>query len=813
MDDASLLWDADVESGSSDDGLVAPKIWALSGGNRNVVAVASQEDLIFLDAETGEVFDKINALKAVNGNLRKGQSVQWLTVVGNGQSAKALFAYVNAKGEIQSGNDLYFAQLEVGNDQFKSIKSLNKGKHILANSVTLQAVGGEKWHVLAVTKSGVLVDTSVDDSNITEEVAASKLHPSWATVVAVEATSEPSVARIMGKTSPESEVTMALFRFDEAAGQGWERLYGSADAPEIELTVGVANSESANVKIDWTAEEGLSSLSSALFVDASHLGFDDLVEEKDTVSSKLSISGRLNSQWENTMKLMSAAGLLEVVGYRNRDHIFGFIKVAALLSPSSHKMWGMTTAGENRGSIRWSLDLPKSAMWHSMVHGTTNSAKAVNGINGNPHSREILVLPIYGSSTGGCRQAALLLLEDLTVVAVPSDAETALLAKKQLQKTPNGLYTHRVDKASSQVQSFQVFEAGESKLEARSIGSTSFTGERIVQVAYPSRHEEIQSMSTILGDNSLLLKYINPHLAVVVTVLNDDGHQSATEISRIVDKAVKPRKPAGAGTSEASPDTVEPLPNMFVNLIDIVSGRTLHRTSHTGVDVAKDVSVVVTENWVIYSFVNLKSRRTQIGVLTLHEGMIDSAGMTFFTHPEQATSFSSFDARESKPVVLAKTYTFPKQVTALGVTSTRQGISSQNILMASSDGGLDSFHKKLFETRRPVGEVKPDEKKEGLIPYHELIPESPILSLTYNRTMEPFTNLASSETLLESQSLIMGFGGPDLFFTRTSPTKGFDLLPETFNKLLVGAATVGIVVALMAVQHMGSKKALQQSWM
>ncbi|KAL3923166.1 MAG: hypothetical protein SGILL_001813, partial [Bacillariaceae sp.] len=234
MDDASLLWDADVESGSSDDGLVAPKIWALSGGNKNVVAVASQEDLIFLDAETGEVFDKINTLKAVNGNLRKGHSVQWLTVVGNGQSAKALFAYVNAKGEIQSGNDLYFAQLEVGNGRFKSIKSLNKGKHILANSVTLQAIGGEKWHALAVTKSGVLVDVSVDDSNIAEEVAASKLHPSWATVVAVEATSEPSAARIMCKSSPESEVTMALFRFDEAAGQGWERLYGSADAPEIE---------------------------------------------------------------------------------------------------------------------------------------------------------------------------------------------------------------------------------------------------------------------------------------------------------------------------------------------------------------------------------------------------------------------------------------------------------------------------------------------------------------------------------------------------------------------------------------------------
>ncbi|KAL3904098.1 MAG: hypothetical protein SGILL_010198 [Bacillariaceae sp.] len=506
----------------------------------------------------------------------------------------------------------------------------------------------------------------------------------------------------------------------------------------------------------------------------------------------------------------------------------------------------MNTAGESRGSIRWSLDLPKTAVWHSMVHGTTNSAKALHGINGDTHSREILVLsakpgsvewmcidgttgavnaqdsvpisspvlqvlPVYGSSTGGCRQAALLLLENLTVAAVPGDAETISLAKTQLSKTPNGLYAHKIDKASSQVQSYQVFEAGDSNLQARSIGSTTFSGERIVQVAYPSRHEEIQSMSTVLGDNSLLLKYINPHLAVVVTVLDDNSEQSATELSRIVDKT-KPRKPIGAGTPETTQDAAEPTPNMFVNLIDTVSGRALHRTSHTGIDKTKDVKVVITENWVIYTFVNSKSRRTEIGVLTLHEGMIDSAGLTMFTQPEQTTSFSSFDARESKPVVLAKTYAFPKKVTALGVTSTRQGISSQNILMASADGALDSFHKKMFETRRPVGEVKPDEKKEGLIPYRELIPESPLLSLTYNQTVEPFTRLASTETSLESQSLVLGFGGPDLFFTRTSPTKGFDLLPETFNKVLVGMATVGIVVALLAVQRMGSRRMLQQSW-
>ena len=52
----------------------------------------------------------------------------------------------------------------------------------------------------------------------------------------------------------------------------------------------------------------------------------------------------------------------------------------------------MNTSGKDRGSVRWSLDLPKSALWHTMVHGTANSPKALHGINGGTHSREILVI-------------------------------------------------------------------------------------------------------------------------------------------------------------------------------------------------------------------------------------------------------------------------------------------------------------------------------------------------------------------------------------------------------------------------------------
>eukprot|EP00957_Ditylum_brightwellii_P111208 8480449-Ditylum_brightwellii.AAC.1 len=46
--------------------------------------------------------------------------------------------------------------------------------------------------------------------------------------------------------------------------------------------------------------------------------------------------------------------------------------------------------------------------------------------------------------------------------------------------------------------------------------------EEIVNVVYPQQGEVIQSHASILGSDSLLLKYLNPNLAVVLTVATDE---------------------------------------------------------------------------------------------------------------------------------------------------------------------------------------------------------------------------------------------------------------------------------------------------
>ncbi len=51
-----------------------------------------------------------------------------------------------------------------------------------------------------------------------------------------------------------------------------------------------------------------------------------------------------------------------------------------------------------------------------------------------------------------------------------------------------------------------------------------------------------------------------------------------------------------------------------VSLVDTVAGRVLHRVSHAD---ATPGHLVISENWVVYSYWNGKAKRTELGVLSL----------------------------------------------------------------------------------------------------------------------------------------------------------------------------------------------------
>jgi len=640
----------------------------------------------------------------------------------------------------------------------------------------------------------------------------------------------------------------------------------------------------------WSAQESLGSVNSAIFLDESHSPqMADMTEEELILS--LTFAFRLQMQIQNLIDFLTGGivdNFLSIIGKGTKDegrsmkkkqYYFGLEKVAVLLSSPLSKVLGMDTG--SKGNLIWSIDLNPTAQWHKIVHGasTTRSSVFGQGMH-HPHSHELLilshtsnavewycidglrghihsksavsisspvvqVLPIHSHGGVGskCRQSAILLHEDNSVSTVPNSPQSLNEISNMLSST-NGIYVHTVNKKTGTLASLQINleeDKGMEKSTTEFIGESVFDPEleTILSTSYPQRNEVIQSPATIRGDDSLLLKYINPHLCVVVTQATqkyvDLLHKSNKDmdVSDLTQRAfydalsssgaagvgninsAQKKKPLGVTQANnidmkddldsSSSTENKAIPTLFVNLVDTVSGRILHRVSHSHLLPGSEsdyvttstphVPVVISENWIIYSYPDIKSRRTELGVLTLHEGMIEKRGITAFHSPEQQTSFSSL--MNAKPIVLSKTFAVPKPVTAIGVTNTRSGIASKNIIFATGvDGGILVLDRRWLDPRRPSGTPKESEKKEGLMQYMPLIPMSPTMIASYFYEVSSASKIVSTAANLESQSLMLGFGGPDIFFTRLAPSRGFDSLPEDFNKILLLALVFGLAFAL-----------------
>jgi hypothetical protein len=635
------------------------------------------------------------------------------------------------------------------------------------------------------------------------------------------------------------------------------------------------------------------------------LATDDVGDEEEKLLSNLLLVNRLRSQLSSLEDFVVRGGALSSLaslalpsddGKAARDAAFGFAKVAVALSERMHRIVALDTA--RGGRTVWTMNLHPRATWHRLVHGGQFMSLSDPRGNGGVHDHEMLalsyvadddpsssfvewkcldgiggrvlsdgtvrvsssvaqVVPLralthHPHEARGCRQVALLVHSDNTVSVIP-DSARAYSAVDEAMSTPaehNGLFVHTLDKKSGVFHALRVTRRAGSELspafnpfELITIGSVIFdpTQERIVNVAYPLRGEVIQSPSIVMGDDSLLLKYLNPHFMVIVTEAtkgflssvapesdNNDssgnafynalagGHYSSTSTGQ-------KRKPLGANKPGVdmppSPNAAMATPTLFITLVDTVSGQILHRVSHAHVlesDVTEGpsvtrVPVVISENWIVYSFFNHRTRRTDIGVLTLHEGMIDKNGITAFSSPEQELSFSSLES--SKPIVLSKTFGLAKAVTALGVTTTRAGISSKQFLFATSNDQVVSLDRRMLDPRRPNGDLKESEKIEGLMKYEPLLPIIPMRTPSHVYEVSSVASILSASANVESQSLVIAYGGPDIFFTRLSPSKGFDLLPDDFNRGLLTVVLVGLIVLLNVMQRMNKKKMVTTLWL
>lgn len=293
-----------------------------------------------------------------------------------------------------------------------------------------------------------------------------------------------------------------------------------------------------------------------------------------------------------------------------------------------------------------------------------------------------------------------------------------------------------------------------------------------------------------MGDRSVMYKYLNPNV-VFLTTTRLDGSNTAS-----------------------------------VYLLDSVSGVILYTAQHTSIDMSSPFVSVLCENWFVYTFYadvgstddaasSGKTKGYQIVVTELYESPIRND-----RGPLRAeANFSAFDPEviKNKPFAITQNYISPVPIITLSTTSTKQSITTIDILaVLSHPAALLSIPKRLLDPRRPV-DREPDnaEREEGLFKYDPVLPVDHRSILSHKRELlwtGGDIKVTSSPTLMESTGLVFLWSDTDLFGTRVQPSAGFDMLGRGFGRVQLVGTVVGLAVGVAVVAPIVRRRQINLRW-
>lgn len=137
--------------------------------------------------------------------------------------------------------------------------------------------------------------------------------------------------------------------------------------------------------------------------------------------------------------------------------------------------------------------------------------------------------------------------------------------------------------------------------------------DKLVAVVGKRREEKVHSQGRVLGDRSVLYKYVNPNLVVAATVSPDPVLKSKNSSLNNHNDYNFCQPPM-----IYYPTRIDFSGIVNIYLIDTVSGAIVFTTSHKRA--SEPIQIVHSENWIVYSFFSEKSRRTEMVTLDLYEG-------------------------------------------------------------------------------------------------------------------------------------------------------------------------------------------------
>jgi len=351
----------------------------------------------------------------------------------------------------------------------------------------------------------------------------------------------------------------------------------------------------------------------------------------------------------------------------------------------------------------------------------------------------------------------LLLLDTAGRVHVRPDSARAVA----LQLAPS-TYLYTAHPPTGDITGYSLSAGADQELTAVPVWEVKLAA-RITAVAAKDPQEKVHSQGRVLGDRSVLYKYINPNLVAFLTQIEDPFYKNV----------------------------------LSLYLIDMVSGAVVFSAVHKRV--LEPIHIVHSENWLVYSYFSDKTRRTEVASYDLYEGKTQS----------NTTAFSSV-WNPIQPMVERQAYIFPASIDAMRETITEKGITTKHLLVAMNSGGVMEMPWLLLDPRRPLA-PSAEPREEMVIPYQ---PELPLVSeavINYNQTLLRVRGVHTAPSGLESTCLVTVYG-LDLFYTRVAPSKTFDMLKEDFDYVLISAVLVGLTVSAFMTKRLAARKALKQAW-
>ncbi|CAI7610636.1 unnamed protein product [Penicillium viridicatum] len=303
------------------------------------------------------------------------------------------------------------------------------------------------------------------------------------------------------------------------------------------------------------------------------------------------------------------------------------------------------------------------------------------------------------------------------------------------------------------------------------------SGQKVVEATTRPAHDPVASIGRVLGNRSVLYKYLNPNLALV-TAVNEQTHTAS------------------------------------FYLLDGVSGKVLHAVTQAGVDSTQPIASVMSENWFAYSFwgdvdgSESSAKGYQLVISELYEspfpndrGVLDSA-----------TNYSS-TATLPLPHVISQAFMIPEPISHMAVTQTRQGITTRQLLCTlPSSNSIVGIPRPVLDPRRPVDrDPTTAEAEEGLFRYAPYLDFDGKWYLSHTRDVAGINAVLSRPTLLESTSLIFAYGS-DIYGTRATPSQAFDILGKSFSKLQLVLTVVALGAGVTVLAPMTRRKQVNALW-